>query len=70
MKFRSIKDALKELKKIDNDTAISEYVIRKLANEEKVSQVISGKKIMVDVDSIINYLQGISFTPNIIKLDD
>ena len=70
MKYRSIKEALKELKRIDENTAISEYIIRKLAKDRKISQIISGTKVMVEVNSIIDYLSGKEFTPTIVIINN
>ena len=70
MRYRSIKEALKELKKIDENTAISEYIIRKLAKDRKISQIISGTKVMVEVNSIIDYLSGKDFTPTIVIINN
>jgi hypothetical protein len=70
MRYRSIKEALKELKKIDENTAISEYIIRKLAKDRKISQIISGTKVMVEVNSIIDYLSGKKFTPTIVIINN
>ena len=58
MRFRTIAKALIELKKLDPDTCLSEFVIRKLANEKKISQVKSGNKTMVDFDSLMAFLNG------------
>jgi len=58
MRFRTIGKALAELKQIDPDTCISEFVIRKLAHDQKISQVRSGNKIMVDFDSLLAFLNG------------
>ena len=70
MRYRSIKEALKELKIIDEITAISEYIIRKLAKDRKISQIISGTKVMVEVNSIIDYLSGKEFTPTIVIINN
>jgi len=70
MKYRTIGKALKELQKIDPETSISEFVIRKLAKEQKISQVKSGNKTMVDVDSLIAFLNGENTTCTLIELEN
>ena len=68
MRFRTIAKALAELKNIDPDTCISEFVIRKLAQERKISQVKSGNKTMIDFDSLLAFLNGEEFTGTYIEL--
>ena len=66
MIFRTISKAFQYLKQeYDPDTCLSEHIIRRLCKEKKLSYVQSGTKIMVDVESLISYLNGITFTPNI-----
>jgi len=58
MRFRTIGKALDEIKGLDPNTCLSEFVIRKLARENKISQVKSGNKTLVDLDSLIAFLNG------------
>ena len=62
-KLRTIPKAYQYLKELDPETDITEYFIRKLAQQKKISLTKSGRKIWVDVDSIILYLQGENFSP-------
>ena len=58
MILRTISKALDYIKQFDPDTDITEYMIRKLAQQEKISQVRTGIKTLVDVESILKYLNG------------
>lgn len=58
MRFRTVSKALDEIKELDPNTCLSEFVIRKLARESKISQVKSGNKTLVDLDSLIAFLNG------------
>lgn len=62
-KIRTIDKAIKEIKELDPNTAISPFIIRQLANQEKITTIKSGNKIMVDVESIIMYFEGTYFEP-------
>ena len=68
MKMRTIANAYQYIKDLDPDTDISPYLIRKLAEQEKISLTKTGNKVLVDVDSLIDYLNGVSFTPTILKI--
>lgn len=57
-KFRTIAKALEEVKKIDPDTCLSDYVLRRLASEEKISQIQSGNKTLIEVESLLDFLNG------------
>ena len=58
MILRTISKALEYIKQIDPETDVTEYMIRKLAQQGKVSQVQTGIKTLVDVESVIKYLSG------------
>ena len=63
MKMRTIAKAYETIKEIDPNTDITPYMIRKLAEQELVSITRTGRKTLVDVDSIIAFLNGEQFTP-------
>jgi len=69
MILRTIERALDYIKQLDPETDITEYMIRKLAKQGKVSQVRSGVKTLVDVESVIKYLSGETFEIIIINID-
>ena len=58
MKLRTIDDAFAEIKSLDPNTAISAFLIRKMALQEKIRSVKTGCKLLVDVDSVIAFLRG------------
>lgn len=68
MKLRTIENAYKYIKENDPESDVTKYLIRKLAVQEKVSMTKTGNKVLVDVDSVIDYLNGIPFTPTILTL--
>ena len=56
------------IKEKDPDTDITEYLIRKLAQQERINLIQTGDKMLVDVDSIEALLNGEEFTPKIIRV--
>jgi len=68
MRLRTISKAYQLIKELDPETDISKYLIRKLAEQEKISLTRTGNKVLVDVDSIMDYLSGVSFTPTIVTI--
>ena len=44
-----------------NDTGITRFYIVKLANGEKIRSLKSGRKLLVDFDSLIAFLQGTEY---------
>lgn len=67
-KLRTIPKAFQYVKSIDPESDITLYLIRKLAEQEKISITKTGRKILVDVDSLLSYLSGEQFTPSIITV--
>ena len=57
-KWRTVKKCLDEIKGIDKDTAITEWFIRRLCDNGKVNCMKNGRKIFVNLDSLMNYLNG------------
>ena len=58
-RFRTIQQCFEEIKRIDKDTVISSWMIRNLCKEKKVHCILSGNKTLVNLDSLLNYLNGI-----------
>lgn len=52
--IRTIKGAADEIKKIDPDTAITEYRIRLLVNEKSIPSVSVGNRKLVNMDDVWN----------------
>ena len=57
-RFRTIKETMEELKVLDPSTALTIYHIRCLCSENKIKTITTGKKILVDFESLLNYLKG------------
>lgn len=68
MRLRTIAKAYQLIKEQDPETDISKYLIRKLAEQKKISLTRTGNKVLVDVDSIMDYLKGVVFTPTILEI--
>ncbi|MDY6367908.1 MAG: hypothetical protein SPL13_05295 [Clostridia bacterium] len=57
-RYRTVKESLIEIKKFDKDTAISEWFIRNLCKENIITSYSSGNKLLVSLESLIEYLGG------------
>lgn len=57
-RIRSIHDAHELIKEADSNTAVTEYMIRKLVTEGKIPSFKTGNKHLVDVDILLEYLYG------------
>lgn len=55
---RTIKGALEEIKSRDPKSEITEYAIRRMVKENKIPYIRSGKKYLINVQSLLNYLNG------------
>lgn len=67
-RYRTITEALKEIKKIDPDSSLNAHNIRMMAKKKLISLTTIGNKRLVNLDSLIAYLNGEDFTPKIIDL--
>lgn len=56
-RMRTIPQVVQELKKQDENTAISEHYLRKLVKIGKMPHVNTGHKILICLDTISDYLQ-------------
>ena len=54
--LRSISESLKLIKKDDADTAVTIYLIRQLAKTGKIKSITSGKKYLINMQSLKEYL--------------
>ena len=57
-RMRTVADAVKELKALDENTAVTEYYVRQLAVTGSIPRVKSGKKYLINLDSLIEHLRG------------
>lgn len=56
VRMRLLKDAYAEIKALDPNTAISPYFIRQLAISGKVPCTMAGRKRLINLDALIDYL--------------
>ena len=57
-RIRTITETLQMLRKEDPSTGLSEFIIRKLANNSKICSFKTGNKILIDYDSLIAFLRS------------
>lgn len=57
-RIRTITETLQMLKQEDPNTGLSEFLIRKLANNYKIRSFKTGNKILIDYDSLMAFLQS------------
>ncbi len=55
-RIRTIRDALAIIKSMDSETAITYNFIRKLCNEKAITSLWAGKKILINLDELLSYL--------------
>lgn len=55
-RMRTLDECYKEIKQMDESTAISKYYIRQLAISGKIPVVMCGKKRLINLDGLIDYL--------------
>lgn len=57
-RMRTVKEAAQEFKALDSHTAVTEYHIRRLALQGVLPKVKAGKKVLINLDTLIEYLQN------------
>ena len=55
--YRTIRSCIKEIKKQDPDTALTEYALRTFVREDKVKHLDSGSRVLVNYDDLLRYLE-------------
>lgn len=55
--LRSIKKAHEIIKQKDNETAVTLYTIRHWCKEGKIKYLTVGNKILIDIDSLLDYIE-------------
>ncbi len=55
--LRSIRQAYEMIRQEDPDTAVSVYTIRLWCKEKKIKSRTVGTKILVDMESLMNYIK-------------
>ena len=54
-RMKTVEQCHKEIKKLDPDTALSVWFIRCLCKENKVKHFMTGTKVLVNYDDLLNY---------------
>lgn len=57
-RMRTIKQCYEYFKEEDPESCISEYYIRMLAKQNKVPVFYAGRKQLINLDKLIDYLNG------------
>ena len=57
-RMRTLDEAYTELRKLDPNTAVSKYFIRRLALSGKIPTVMCGRKRLLNFDGLLAYLNG------------
>ena len=57
-KMRTIKQAIKEIKESDSNTALTERGLRRLVEENKIVSISIGNRNLIDMDQLYDYLSG------------
>lgn len=55
-RMRLLKEAAEEIKAVDPHTAVTPCFIRRLALEGKVKSVMAGRKRLINLDDLLQYL--------------
>lgn len=55
MRLRTITTCYEDIKRIDQNTAINKWLLRRLVNEGKISYRKSGNKFLIDLDEVLEY---------------
>ena len=58
-RYRTIRQCYEEIKRYDNDSAVSEWFIRSLCKKNIIEYRESGNKSLVNFESLLNYLNGV-----------
>lgn len=62
-RMRMLDECYAEIKKLDPDTAISKNHIRQLALSGKIPVVMAGRKRLINLDGLIEYISDSGNTP-------
>ncbi len=57
-RIRTINETLQMLKQEDPNSGLSDFLIRKLANNYKIRSFKTGNKILIDYDPLMAYLRS------------
>ena len=57
-RMRTVHEAAQEMKRLDANTAVTEYHIRRLVLDGVLPKIKAGKKYLINLDSLLDYLSG------------
>ncbi len=57
-RMRTVKEAAAEIKQLDEHTAMTEWRIRELALAGVLPRVQAGKKLLINLDTLFEYLEN------------
>ena len=57
-RMRTVKEAAQEIKQLDNGTAMTEWRIRELTLSGVLPRVQAGKKMLINLDTLFEYLEN------------
>ncbi len=60
-RMRTIPEALEEIRALDEKTAVTPYCIRTLCKGKRVRCIYTGRKILVDLDDLLRFLNDSAF---------
>lgn len=63
-RMRTLDECYNEIKTMDNNTAITKYYIRQLAITNKIPVVMVGRKRLINLDGLLEYLSAPHTTEN------
>ena len=63
VRMRTPAAAVEEIKKSDPESSISEYFIRRLACNGKIPCIMTGRKRLINYDSLLEYLSTVHTEP-------
>lgn len=58
MKLRKIKESITEVKTEDPNSSLTEYAIRQMVINGEISHIRRGRKILIDLDELKEYLSS------------
>ena len=57
-RMRTVDESVAEIKALDAKSAVTSNCVRTLCKDGKAHCVFTGKKILVDLDALLQYLSG------------
>lgn len=62
-RMRTLDETMKILREMDPDTSVSKYYVRQLALSGKISTRTTGRRRLINVDALIEYLSKVDDRP-------